>query len=156
MRRFKLLLVAIAAFVASSAVPAAASGVSVTIDQAKIIKFKEPVSTVYVGNPVMADISMIDPQRAFLLGKAFGTTNLIALDDKGKVLSEMTLTVHSQNNSTVTLNRGAAQYTYACAGSRCEAAPMPGDATQFYSQAMSENSQRQQTAAKAALASKGQ
>ena len=154
MRRFKRLLVAIAASIAGFAAPAYASGISVAIDQARIINFSEPVSTVYVGNPTMADISVIDPKRAFILGKAFGTTNLIALDAKGNVLTNVTLTVHGLDNSTVTLNRGSEQYTFACANSRCEAAPVPGDATQYYSSATGESTQRQDTGAKAAMASK--
>src|SRR5438270_6538069 len=61
-----------------------AGGVGVTVDQAHLVSFPQPVKTVYVGNPWIADIYMVDAQHAFLLGKTFGVTNMIALSADGK------------------------------------------------------------------------
>ena len=36
-----------------------ASGLGVTIDQARLITFPKPVKTVFVGNPTVVDVSMI-------------------------------------------------------------------------------------------------
>ena len=84
MRRTKLYLLSLAAAVIGFAAPALAGSVTVPIDQARIVTFKQPVSTVYVGNPSMADVTVIDSHRVFVLGKAFGTTNIIALDAYGQ------------------------------------------------------------------------
>ena len=39
-----------------------------------------PVSTVYVGNPTIADVTMIDARHAFVQGKGYGRTNIVALN----------------------------------------------------------------------------
>src|SRR5215469_1865601 len=52
-------------------------GIGVVIDQARLVSFSKPVKTVFVGNPTIVDVSMIDTQHAFLLGKTFGVTNMI-------------------------------------------------------------------------------
>jgi Flp pilus assembly secretin CpaC len=83
-----------------------AGGVAVPMDEVRTVAFAKPVATVYVGNPAIADINMIDARHAFVLGKSYGTTNIIALDNAGR-------------NTQTTLS---------CTGQRCEAAPRPGDA----------------------------
>ena len=113
---------------AKVAVPhvAAASGLGVTIDQARLIAFPKPVKTVFVGNPTVVDVSMIDSQHAFLLGKTFGVTNMIALAADGNQISNQQVTVLN-NGAAVTINRGADQYNYMCTHAHCETAPRPGD-----------------------------
>ena len=107
---------------------ALARDIAIPMDEVRIVTFPTPVSTVYVGNPVIADVTVIDSRRVFLLGKNFGTTNLVALDAQGNPTVSERVTVYSRQGSTVTLHRGAAQTTYACAGgARCEASPVPGD-----------------------------
>jgi Pilus formation protein N terminal region len=106
---------------------AQARDISIPMDEVRIVTFPTPVSTVYVGNPAIADVTVIDSRRVFILGKAFGATNLVALDAKGNPTVSERVTVFGRQGSTVTLHRGAAQTTYACAGTRCEAAPVPGD-----------------------------
>jgi hypothetical protein len=106
---------------------ALARDITIPMDEVRILTFPVPVSTVYVGNPVIADVTVIDSRRVFLLGKTFGTTNLVALDAKGNPTVSERVTVYGRQGSVVTLHRGAAQTTFACAGARCEAAPVPGD-----------------------------
>ncbi|HEY4115636.1 MAG TPA: pilus assembly protein N-terminal domain-containing protein [Rhizomicrobium sp.] len=106
---------------------AAPHGIAVPMDEVRVIQFSSPVSTVYVGNPTIADVSMIDNRHAFVLGKGFGATNLVALDTDGKQVVNDAISVYARTGSTVTLMRGAAQTTYACGGARCENTPMPGD-----------------------------
>ncbi|HEX3430250.1 MAG TPA: pilus assembly protein N-terminal domain-containing protein [Rhizomicrobium sp.] len=108
----------------------AAGGVGLVVDQARLVSFPEPVKTVYVGNPVIADVNMLDPQHAFLLGKTFGMTNIIALSADGKQVSNQQVTVLN-NGAAVTVNRGPEQYNYMCTLSHCETAPRPGDPQTF-------------------------
>lgn len=149
----RLLPSAVALGLTILASPSLARAVSVPIDQAKIVTFDKPISTVYVGNPSMADVTVIDSHRVFVLGKAFGTTNLIALDANGKLIENEPLKVEGHMANTVTLNLGTNQFTYACAGGRCEAAPVPGDVASFYQPVMSQNSERQGMGQKEAMAS---
>ena len=105
-----------------------AGGVAVPMDEVRTVAFAKPVATVYVGNPAIADINMIDARHAFVLGKSFGTTNIIALDHWGRQVSNTFVSVSGSTGATVTLMKGATQSTLSCSGRRCEAAPVPGDA----------------------------
>jgi Flp pilus assembly secretin CpaC len=106
---------------------AAAADYNVPMDQVRMITFGAPVSTVFVGNPQIADVTVVDATRVFLMGKNFGTTNLMALDEDGNQVSNDRITVQARSGSVVTLHRGKAQTTMACAGGRCQSAPVPGD-----------------------------
>jgi hypothetical protein len=108
------------------------AGLGVTIDQARLVAFPKPVKTVFVGNPTVVDVSMIDSQHAFLLGKTFGVTNMIALAADGNQISNQQVTVLN-NGAAVTINRGADQFNYMCTHAHCETAPRPGDPAPFVS-----------------------
>jgi Flp pilus assembly secretin CpaC len=108
---------------------AVARDITLPMDEVRIVTFPAPVATVYVGNPSIADITVIDSRRVFLLGKSFGTTNIVALDSKGNATMSQRVTVYGRPGGTVTLHRGAAQFTFACAQTRCEAVPVQGDVT---------------------------
>ena len=102
-------------------------GFTVAMDEARVITFPQPVATVFVGNPAIADITIIDSRHAYLLGKTFGVTNMIGLDlDRNTVLNRV-VDVTNRASGAVTLNRGADTYNYACTESRCESGPRPGD-----------------------------
>jgi hypothetical protein len=105
----------------------APSGVSVVMDEVRVISFKRPVSTLFVGNPVIADATVIDPYHAFILGKSFGVTNLIALSAQSQQISNQQITVYGRSGGVVTLNKGAQQFSYACTTAHCETNPRPGD-----------------------------
>ncbi|HXR94915.1 MAG TPA: pilus assembly protein N-terminal domain-containing protein [Rhizomicrobium sp.] len=117
-----------AALVLFAASPAYADGVAISMDEVRTITFPKPVATVYVGNPAIADINMIDSRHAFVLGKGFGNTNIVALDHQGDQVSDTHVRVMAREDSTVTLQRGAGRLTYSCTASHCEATPEPGDA----------------------------
>jgi len=59
--------------------PASAASINVPLDEVRLITFAKPVATVYVGNPTIADINMIDTRRAFVLG----TVDELFDDDPG-------------------------------------------------------------------------
>jgi hypothetical protein len=136
-------------FAAGSAV---AGDITIPMDEARIVTFPSPVQTVYVGNPSIADITVIDSRRVFLLGKSFGTTNIVALDNNGNATVSQRVTVYGRPGSTVTVHRGAAQSTYACGGSRCEAAPSQGDSNEVFNTL---TGQREKLSGQAAEASNG-
>lgn len=108
----------------------AGNAMSVPLDEVRVVSFVKPVATLYVGNPVIADVMIIDNRHAFVQGKAFGTTNVVALDAAGHPIANQQIVVAGKSGAgaTVTLQRGKEQMTYACAGNRCQPAPQPGDA----------------------------
>jgi Flp pilus assembly secretin CpaC len=115
-----------------SAAPAYAAGVSVTMDEVRTITFPKTVSTIYVGNPAVADINMIDSRHAFILGKGYGNTNMVALDQDGKQVSNTHISVLARQDASLTLQRGASRVTYSCTAAHCEATPQPGDGKDAY------------------------
>ena len=115
-----------------AAAPAHAAGkddaVALALDEVHTLTFRTPVSTVYVGNPTIADVTMIDARHAFVQGKGYGRTNIMALNrDNVMVFNTHVTVTGSEGGGTVTLNRGAQRVTLTCAGGRCEQTPMPGD-----------------------------
>lgn len=119
---------AAAATGASGGVP----GVTVPMDQVRLLSFSQPVSTVYVGNPMIADVQIIDPRHAFLLGKTFGETNVIALSSTGAQVSNQHVVVFGRRVGAVTLNRGASTFDYTCTALQCETQPVPGNPKPYF------------------------
>ena len=66
----------------------------VTMDEAKIARIPDGTVTLVIGNPIVADVTMLKGSGAMVVtGKGFGETNLIALDAQGNVLDEKTIRV---------------------------------------------------------------
>jgi pilus assembly protein CpaC len=51
--------------------------INLVIGKSTILRLPAPAARVSVGNPVVADINLINPREAYLLGKEIGSTNLI-------------------------------------------------------------------------------
>jgi Flp pilus assembly secretin CpaC len=82
MRHFILALVAFGA----AAVAAQAEGISVVADQVERVHLRGSAADVVIGNPEVADVSMIDSRTLVITGKAPGTTSLIVFDSARRVL----------------------------------------------------------------------
>jgi len=128
-------LAAIAGVVMVSSV-VSADPITVMTDQVRIVTFKRPVKTVFVANPMVADITVIDSTRAFVQGKNLGSTQLVALDEQGQEAFNDQINVLNQPGSTVTLQRGKDQMTLNCMDQRCQAAPVVGDAQEPFEQTL--------------------
>jgi hypothetical protein len=113
----------------------------VTIDNAKIVRLPEKVSTVVVGNPVIADVTVQKNGILVVTGKSYGTTNLIALDQSGNMLVETNLRVEAPHNATVTVHRGFERETYSCAP-ECQPSLLLGDAQRYFSEVSGQATQR--------------
>jgi hypothetical protein len=151
----------IAALLASSTGAIAASrtqavtpaNVNLGLDEVHTLTFHGPVATVYVGNPTIADVTMIDSRHAFVQGKGYGRTNIVALNQDGvQVFGTKVTVTGSEGSGTVILNRGAQRITLSCAGQRCEPTPMPGDGKDAYDPANVIAGAHQAAARTAALA----
>ena len=119
---------AIAIALGLSATQALAAGtVSVPMDEVRTVTFPRPVTTVFMGNSTIADVNLVDSRHAFVLGKVFGTTNLIALDSGGHEVANVYVAVPETRGSTVTVFHGVQQVTMSCGGPRCNVSPIPGD-----------------------------
>jgi hypothetical protein len=71
-------------------------------DKTIMVTMADRPSTVVVGNPSIADIS-INANTLFLHGRGFGNTNVIVLGSKGEQLANFDLTVKMSQTDPVTV-----------------------------------------------------
>ena len=74
------------------------STLGIVLDQATIMKLPEKVSTIVVGNPLIADVAVQSGGLVVVTGKGYGTTNLIVLDRTGTVLMERSIVVRGASD----------------------------------------------------------
>jgi len=107
----------VVAFVlAAGATPAHAANdvLAVTLDQAKVVQLPQRASTLIVGNPMIADVTMLKNNNMMVItGKGFGQTNLIAIDAAGAMIEEQQIRV-LPSRTLVVLQKGAARVSYSC------------------------------------------
>lgn len=104
-----------------------ASEIDVPLDNAQMLTFSKPMRSVSIGNPAIADITVIDRTHVLIMGKTFGSTNIIAIDPAGAEAMNDQVVVTGRPGGTVIVQRGIARTTLACTASLCEADPAPGD-----------------------------
>ena len=110
----------------------AAETLAVALDQATLMKLPEKVSTIVIGNPLIADVAVQSGGLIVVTGKGFGTTNLIALDRAGAVLMERSIVVRGPTGPTVQVYRGVNRETYSCTPD-CERRITLGDSADYFS-----------------------
>jgi len=111
---------------------AAAETMDIVLDQASLMKLPDKVSTIVIGNPMIADIAIQSGGLAVVTGKGFGSTNLIALDRAGAVLMERSIMVSGpRGREAVQVYRGVQRETYSCTPT-CERRITLGDSADFF------------------------
>lgn len=116
---------------ANADAPGADDRITVRLDQATIMKLPERVSTLVVGNPLIADVTLQSGGVVVLTGKGYGITNLVALDRAGAVLAEKAIEVKGPVGNLVTVYKGVNRESYNCAP-KCEPRNALGDAQQYF------------------------
>jgi len=127
----RMLLCALAAFVAIAA-SARAEQIWLTMDQVRPYKLDAPASSIVVGNPAIADVSVQDNENLLLFGKAPGLTNMYIFDEAGQPTKNLVIRVRSHGNDMLTFHRGAARTTYNCTHN-CETTVTVGDDVDTFS-----------------------
>jgi hypothetical protein len=129
---------ALVLFIAATASRAFADGpIVVRLDEARILKVPDRATTVVVGNPLIADLSVQPGGLAVVTGKSYGATNLIVMDKTGAVLTEQTVEVEGSGDRTVVVYRGVARETYSCTPN-CSPRLTLGDETTFFTDVMTQ------------------
>jgi Pilus formation protein N terminal region len=126
-RRF-LISACIVAVTLGSAV--ANESISLMLDRAIVINAPPKAAMVVIGNPAIADVSVQRNGVLVLTGKTFGETNMLALDDEGKLISESWLRVQD-NNRNLVVYRGAETESYSCTPD-CKPALALGDSDKHF------------------------
>jgi hypothetical protein len=108
----------------------AAQELVVKTDQTQLISMSTNPGTIVVGNPSIVDVT-VHGNKLFVHGRAFGSTNLIILDENGNQLSNLDVTVQLGGENNLQIYKAGARFTYVCAPS-CQATLQSGDATGFF------------------------
>lgn len=120
MRRLTLALCAgLSLSVATVAVADSPSApLSVSAGAAARIVLSAPVRDIVVGDPSVADVSLVNERTLVVLGKKAGATTVLAFDARGRALADRDVVVSDVPSRAVVVQRGGTASTYAC-GDRC-------------------------------------
>jgi hypothetical protein len=141
------LWLAVAFVLASGASPARADNcphsspdmICVTVDQAELITVPAGTTTIILGNPTFADVTLLKNNNSMVItGKGFGQTNLIALNAAGSKIYEKQIRVRPANTVLVFQN-GVSRTSYSCdPGSGCMPSFQLGDDNDYFNKAGSQ------------------
>lgn len=123
-------LLALAAVLALGAPPLAhaesVDGLTVPIDQARILRIPRQAGSVIIGNPSIADITIHDARTLVMTGRSYGITNLVVLDTAGEVLLDDSVVVSAVEDHSLRVYRQGSRQTFSCAPT-CEPRVTIGD-----------------------------
>jgi Flp pilus assembly secretin CpaC len=126
-----------AGMLAASAPARAADKIEITLDQARVLKLPDHTSTIVLGDPIIADVTLLKKSNSMILtGKSFGQTNLIALDKSGASLGESIVEVIAPKSDLI-VQSGMARQSYAC-DPLCQPTVNLGDDTKYESDVSSQ------------------
>jgi hypothetical protein len=121
---------------------AQADSLTVNVDQAQIMRLPEKVSTIVIGNPLIADAALQSGGILVVTGKGYGSTNLLALDRSGRVVMDKTVQVIGpESHNLVVVYKGVERETYACAP-ECKPRITLGDSPNYFNAAIGQSSAR--------------
>jgi Pilus formation protein N terminal region len=133
---------AVALFVVAAASRAVADEpIVVRLDEARILKLPDRATTVVIGNPLIADLSVQPGGLTVVTGKSFGATNVLVMDKSGAVLTEQNIEVRGPGDPIVVVYRGVARETYSCTP-ECSARLTLGDDATWFNTIMTEITSR--------------
>lgn len=104
--------------------------ITVALDRAKMIKVPEGTQTMVIGNPLVADVTLLKGNNSMVLtGRSFGSTNLILLDASGTPIAESLVEV-THAPGALTVLRGSSRESYSCTPN-CAPAVALGDDSKY-------------------------
>jgi hypothetical protein len=130
---------ALAFFCTSSAI--AAQELIIKTDQTQLINVTGSPGAVVIGNPSIADAT-VHGDKIFVHGRAFGSTNLIILDQNGNQLVSLDITVQQGGLNNIALYKAGARYSYVCAPN-CETTLQSGDLVDWFEDVAKMDSKKQ-------------
>lgn len=113
MRRILASLSLAAVTVAGPAL-AQSAPLSVEIDHTARLNLRGSAASVVVGNPQIADVTVVDDRTLFVSGRGFGVTEIVVLDAVGRTLYQNTVVVAAPSSGQVRVWRGGAVTDMAC------------------------------------------
>ena len=106
------------ALAVATAASAQSRNLTVEIDRAQRVQLNGVASSVVVGNPQIADVSVVDANTLFVIGKGYGVTEVVAVDAIGRTLFQGEIAVIAGSTGAVRVWRGGQATEMAC-GQTC-------------------------------------
>lgn len=128
--------------------------IAVSVDQAKLIRLPGHFSTIVVGNPLIADVSMQPGGMIVVTGKGYGATNVIAMDRSGTIVADRIILVSGPTDQVVTVYRGTDRESYSCTPI-CQRRVTLGDSEGYFKSTMEQAGTLNTQATGASTAAKG-
>ena len=100
-------------------------------DHMRRVRLERPAGTILVGNPLIADVTVLGNDTLFVSARTIGSTNIIVLDKQGNELVTYEVFVREPRIKRVVLNNGGITENYQCAPN-CERALTQSDSLQPY------------------------
>lgn len=113
----------------SAGAVAAQSRLSVQIDHSERVQLPGAAGSVIVGNPAIADVTVVDSNTLFITGKGYGVTEIIAVDTIGRTVFQSQVVVTGGTAGSVRVWRGANVSEMACSSSCAVSVRSNGSAT---------------------------
>lgn len=132
--------IAVAALLASAALASAGEPVVARLDHSKIFTLARTPTTVVVGNPSIADVTL-EGNNLYLHARAFGETNVLVLDENGSQIASYDVTVETGGDNGVYVFKAGASYSYVCAPD-CQTTLHVGDQKDFYAEIVKQQEKR--------------
>ena len=103
----------------------------VELNKTEIVRLPGPATSIIIGNPKIADVTVQASDLLFVVGRGYGETNLIILDNQGNTMMNADLqVVNTLPKSGVRLYNGKDRETYSCIP-LCGPSPVLGDVGAF-------------------------
>lgn len=129
-----ILTVALSCTTALISTPASAgdSLYTVPLNKNELVRLPAPASAIIVGDPTVADVSIHSSDTILVIGRSFGETNLIILDEAGRTMMNADVqVVDNRSKGRVRVFKvGEGRETYSCTPD-CLPAPALGDGSKF-------------------------
>ena len=93
---------------------AQSAGLTVEIDHTQRLNLRGDAASVIVGNPEIADVTVVDARTLFVSGRGFGVTEIVVLDELGRTLYQSEVIVGAPTTGQVRVWRGAVVTEMAC------------------------------------------
>lgn len=93
------------------------------------VRLDRPAGTILVGNPLIADVTVLGNDTMFVSARTIGSTNIIVLDKQGNEIVTYEAFVREPRTKRVVLNNGGITESYQCAP-YCERTLVQSDSPQ--------------------------
>ena len=116
MRRSLAVLLALA-IVTPGAALAQSRPLSVEVDHVTRLNLRGSAASVIVGNPEIADVTVVDAHTLYVSGRDYGVTEIVVLDAAGRSIYQGQVVVSAASAGAVRVWRGAQVTNMACSAS---------------------------------------